>query len=584
MESSKRNTPVQFTHNRKRLTAFINVLLLIAVLGTGVTGCAPTQNTPPTEAGNTQAPATESPTAGETAVIASPTISVTEASTPKASGGTLTIGLATEPVSLDPAAGLYIAEQFLDQQIYDPLIWVAPDLSLQPGLATTWDANADYTQFTFNLRKDVKFQDGTTFNAEAVKKAFDRDAVASNPAAVAPTLLTDYVGTTVVDDSTVTIQFKTTKATFFDDLSRVWLVIPSPTAVEKYGADFGQNPVGTGPFIFKEWAAQDHITLVRNPDYNWAPTFAKNQGVALLDEVKFRFLPEAATRLSAIQNGEVDVVEEPAYQEAAALQSDPAYQLLRFTAPGEPSHMMINTDKAPTDDINVRKAMIYAVNQEELVKIAFFGLSTPVHSVISPTTWGYDEQAASLYRYDLDKAKQLLEESGWVDTDGDGIREKNGVKLHIEYPALPAYEEAYYELLAAYLTKAGFEVNITKLDDAGVSAFGLANKHNILNMGWISRDPSVLNITYNSANIEQGASYTRFKNAELDQVLNDAPKTLDREARKELYVKAQRIIMENALAIPLYTYDRVFLLKSSVSGWRFDPEGYPYLTEISIQP
>jgi peptide/nickel transport system substrate-binding protein len=210
-------------------------------------------------------------------------------------------------------------------------------------------------------------------------------------------------------------------------------------------------------------------------------------------------------------------------------------------------------------------------------------MQTPVHSIISPTTWGYNKEAAALYSYNFEKATQLLDEAGWKDEDGDGIREKDGQKLHLEYPALPAYEEAYMELLAAYLNKAGFEVNITKLDDAGVSEFGLANKHNILNMGWISRDPSVLNITYNSANIEQGASYSRFKNAELDQVLNDAPKTLDSDARKKLYERAQQIIMENALAIPLYTYDRVMLLTAKVQGWQFDPEGFPYLQDVSVQ-
>jgi peptide/nickel transport system substrate-binding protein len=375
-----------------------------------------------------------------------------------AQGGSLVIGLATEPVSLDPAAGLYIAEQFLLMNIYDPLIWVDPDLNLKPGLATAWESNDEGTQFTLKLRQDVKFHDGTPFNAAAVKQSFDRDAVAQNPAAVAPTLLTDYVGTTVVDDYTVTVEFSAPKATFFEDLSRIWMVVPSPAAVEEYGADFGQHPVGTGPFVFSEWAPQDHITLKRNPDYNWGPEFASHQGPALLDEVTFRFLPEAVTRLNAYQSGEAQVVEEPAYQEAATLAEDPANTILRFTAPGMPSHMMINTGNAPTDDIQVRQALIYAVNQEELVQTAFFGMQTPVHSVISPTTWGYDEQAASLYRFDLDKANQLLEEAGWVDSDGDGIREKDGQKLHIEYPALPAYEEAYMELLAAYLTKAGFEV------------------------------------------------------------------------------------------------------------------------------
>lgn len=507
---------------------------------------------------------------------------VTSAPAESAAGGSIVIGLSTEPVSLDPAAGLYIAEQYIMNAIFDPLIWVNSEENLQPGLATSWEQNDAGTEFTLHLREGVKFHDGTDFNADAVKFAMDRDAVADNPAAVAPTLMTDYIQTEVVDPYTAVIKFGTPKANFFQDLTRIWMTVPSPTAVEQYGADFGQHPVGTGPFIFKEWAAQDHLTVERNPDYNWGPDFASHTGPALLDEITFRFLPEAATRLTAFESGEAQVVEDPAYQEAAALAENPDYKLERFTAPGMPSHMMMNTDKAPTDDIRVRQAMIYSVNQEELVKTAFFDMQTPAHSVLSPTTWSYDEQAANMYRYDAEKAASLLDEAGWVDSDGDGIREKDGEKLHIEYPALPAYEEAYMELLAAYLNKAGFEVNITKLDDAGVSAFGAENRHNILNMGWISRDPSVLNITYNSANIENGAAYTRFKSEELDNALNQAQQTMDPDKRKELYVTVQRIIMENALIIPLHTYDRVNLLQSTVEGWKFDPEGFPYLYEVYL--
>ncbi len=505
-----------------------------------------------------------------------------EAGSETAQGGSIVIGLATEPVSLDPAAGLYIAEQYILNAIFDPLIWVDGEETLQPGLAASWEQNGAGTEFTLHLREDVKFHDGTAFNADAVKFAIDRAATGANPAAVAPTLLTDYVGTDVVDPYTVTVKFNTPKANFLQDLSRIWMTVPSPAAVEKYGEDFGQNPVGTGPFIFKEWAAQDHLTVTRNPDYNWGPAFASHTGPALLAEITFRFLPEAATRLTAFESGEAQVVEDPAYQQAAALADNPAYKLERFTAPGMASHMMINTDKAPTDDIRVRQALIYAVNQEELVKTAFFDMQTAAHSVLSPTTWAYNEQAASVYSYDPDQAAALLDKAGWVDSDGDGIREKDGVTLHIEYPALPAYEEAYMELLAAYLNKAGFDVTITKLDDAGISAFGAENKHNILNMGWISRDPSVLNITYNSANIENGSAYSRFKNEELDTALNEAQQTLDPEKRKDLYITVQRIIMENALVIPLHTYDRVNLLQADVQGWHFDPEGFPYLYEVSL--
>ncbi|GAP41802.1 ABC transporter substrate-binding protein [Flexilinea flocculi] len=496
----------------------------------------------------------------------------------------LTIGISVEPISLDPAGGLYVPEQFLIQQIFDPLIAADPALNLHPALAKSWEVNEDGTEFTFHLREDVKFQDGTKFTGEAVKISFDRAAKGTTVAAAAPTIFYDYIETQVVDDTTVVVKFSSPHATFLQDLTRPWLMISSPAAIEKYGEDYGQHPVGTGPFILKEWATQDHITLTKNPDYNWAPEYMAHNGPALLDEITFRFLPEQATRIAAFQSGEASLVQDPSYLEASQMATDPNVQLFTFVNPGMTSHQMINVEKAPTDDINVRKALIYAVDQETISQIAFYGLQPAAHSVISPSTWGYNEEAAQLYSYDPEKAAALLEESGWIDSNGDGIREKDGVNLHIEYPALPTYEEAFMELLASYLQKAGFEVNITKLDDAGISEFGFASKHNILNMGWISRDPAVLSYVYDSENIEGGnqSSYTRFRNDRLDEILRTAPQTIDEEARKALYQEAQMIIMENAIALPIHCYGSVYLADSNIAGFRFDPEGFPYLYEISI--
>jgi ABC-type transport system substrate-binding protein len=136
------------------------------------------------------------------------------------------------------------------------------------------------------------------------------------------------------------------------------------------------------------------------------------------------------------------------------------------------------------------------------------------------------------------------------------------------------------ELLAAYLTEAGFEVEIMTMDDAGIFEFAGAGNHNLVNMGWTSSDPGVLNIVYNSANIDGGSAFARFRSEELDSVLNAAASELDRDARADLYAQAQQIIMENALALPVHNYDRVMLMMPAVQGWRFDAEGYPYLHEV----
>jgi len=114
------------------------------------------------------------------------------------------------------------------------------------------------------------------------------------------------------------------------------------------------------------------------------------------------------------------------------------------------------------------------------------------------------------------KPKNCFKQAGWADADKDGILEKNGKKLFHRISRITAYEEAYMELLAAYLKRVGFDVHLTTMDDAGIFTFGNAGKHNILNMGWISTDPSVLSIVYNSANIAQGSAFTRFKSADLD--------------------------------------------------------------------
>ena len=494
-------------------------------------------------------------------------------------GGTLTIGLQTEPVSLDPAAGLFIAERFLLMDIFDTLVAVDQAGELHPGLATSWESNDEATEFTLALRDDVAFQDGTPFNANAVKATFDHVQEIED-FSTAGQIMGGYVETVVDDDYTVTVKFDTPKATFIRDLSQPWMGISSPAALGN--EDYGQKPVGTGPFMVEEWAVQDHLTLVKNPDYNWAPEFAQHEGPALLDSVVFRFLPEPATRLAALETGEAQVVEDPPAQDAAPLIGSESYNVRTVSAPGMPAHLMINTEKAPTDDILVRQAMIYAVNQEQLVQLGFNGLSTPAHSVLSPTTTGYNEEAAALYSYDPEKAAALLEEAGWVDSDGDGIREKDGQNLTVVYPASPVYESVYMELVSAYLNDVGFDVQLTTMDDAGIFEFAVEGNHNLVGMGWTSADPGVLMFVYHSDNIDGGSGFTRFVNEDLDNDLASATTELDETKRLQLYKDAQQIIMENALVIPLHLYDRVMLMDTAVQGWRYDSEGYPWLYDISL--
>jgi peptide/nickel transport system substrate-binding protein len=256
-----------------RKNRFAVLLALLAIAGLVLSACAPA------------APA--APEAQPAAVDAAP-----------AAGGTLTIGLGSEPETLDPGDAVYVQEQLILISLFDSLLSMGPDATLHPGLAQSWEVNDDYTEFTFNLRQDVTFHDGTPFNAAAVKASFDHivsDAVLESGG---KTLLVDhqYTETEVVDDNTAVVKFAAPYPTFLRDAARQWLSISSPAALEQYGTDYGRNPVGTGPFRFVAWDAQSQVVVERNPDYNWAPEFAAHQGPAHLEQVIFRFLPEAATR------------------------------------------------------------------------------------------------------------------------------------------------------------------------------------------------------------------------------------------------------------------------------------------------
>ncbi len=523
---------------------------------------------------------------GGTQATEAPAVEATEAATeaPAVSGGTLTLGIPIEPETLDPGDAVYVQEQFILMNIFDSLLSISPDGELHPGLASDWEPNADYSEFTFTLRNDVTFHDGTPFTAEAVKASFDHINSEAILESGGKSLLTDhaYVETVVVDDYTVTVKFGASYPLFLRDASRQWLSISSPAALEASGADYGRSPVGTGPFKFVQWDAQSQIVLERNPDYNWGPEFASHQGPALLDQVVFRILPEAATRLTAFETGEILIASEPPSLDAIALAESGTASIETFAQPGIPAILMINAAKAPTDDINVRKAMILAVNQEELATTAFQSLGLPATSVISPSTWAYDEAAASMYSFNLDEAKSLLEGSGWVDSDGDGVREKDGATLTIDWPDNPAWSEAFNELLIGYLAEAGFDVQYRSMDDGAAYEELLAGNYSLVYMYWTRPDPSPLRYLYHSENNNGGGAWSNFTNAELDAALADADTNTDEAARKQDYITAQNIIMENALAIPMFTVNTSYLTSPSVQGFTFDLEGYPLLYDISI--
>lgn len=487
-------------------------------------------------------------------------------------GGELTFTLPVEPGILDPNVGSSRYEAVVISALFDPLIFRDKDGEYHSHLAKSWTTSEDGLVWTFELREDVKFHDGTPFNAEALKFNFDRMTDPETKSQAAGVFLGPYEGSEIIDEYTLKVTFNEIHAAIFDRLSGAWLRPVSPTAVEEYGEDFGTNPVGTGPFMFKEWVPRDHITVVRNPDYAWAPP-GFHDGPPYLEEIRFNFIGEEVSRVTALRNGETDVTLYTPPREVAGLRED-GFEILVNEVPGIARVNIVNSAKPPTDELAVRQALLYGMDRQAIVDVIDKGVGEALHNVISPSVWGYDPDMEDMYPHDPEKAKQLLEDAGWEDTDGDGIREKDGEECHLVWVHFPGRTPGVPELIQGQLQEIGCSTEILFKENPANMQFARAKGHNLEWMTWGSTDPSILGTLYHSRNAGNAWNYAFYEDERLDEVLDLIDTTVDLEERREYVHEAQQIIMEQALVMPLTIDINVVAMNPEVKDLTFGPSGF----------
>ncbi|MBX7213834.1 MAG: ABC transporter substrate-binding protein [Thermoflexales bacterium] len=527
-------------------------------------------------------PATPAAPAAPTAAPAVKPTAAPAASGAGKPGGQIRYAMNNEPDSLDPAKTAQASAFNVMMNLYDTLIWQDPgDLQYKAGLAESWQSSADGLTHTFKLRKGVKFHDGTPFNAEAVKFNFDRyaDPATKSPSSTAK--LGPYAGTRVVDEFTAEVTLKTQYAAFYDSLAQTWLSMASPTAVKKFGDDFGRNPVGTGPMVFKEWVAKDRIVVVRNADYAWGPAFWNHTGPAYLEQITFVGISENGARLTAFESGELQVMETVPEGDFDRLKKSGKYQMVVARTPGSPMSIYMNTEKAPFNDINVRKAILHGLNRQELINAAFFGLYSAADTPIADNTLHHAKKGVGMYPYDMEKAKKLLDDAGWK-AGPDGVRVKDGQKLVIDFVDLTTYEPKVVAT-QALLKPLGITVNVKVFDQATRVSMGHKGEGNMFSTALIDSDPGAIQLVFHSRNLG-GFDWSRIKDADLDKLLDDQAKEPDAAKRAALLEQVVMKIMENAWVYPIYNFARLFGVSPKVKGFRTHPLGsYPYLYEVSLE-
>jgi peptide/nickel transport system substrate-binding protein len=501
-------------------------------------------------------------------------------------GGELTYALATSPDTLDPhRSGLAVAVRAF-RTIFDSLVVLAPDNTIQPWLATEWTVSDDGKSYTFKLRKDVKFHDGTPFNAEAVKYNYDRIIDPKTKAANALALIQPYESSEVIDEYTIKINLSTPSTSFLSNISQGLLGIVSPTAAEKFGDQFGKNPVGTGPYKFVSWTENADIQVEKNNDYKWAPSIVENKGAPYVDKVTFKIIPEEATRIGSVQSEQVLAAETVPPQNILSLKNDPKTQLLQVNTLGLPYTLFFNQRKKPWNDVKVRKAVQLAVDVDAIVKTLYLNTYARAWSPLSPGILGYDQSLEGSVKSDIKKANQILDELGY-EKGADGIRVKDGKRLALNYVDGSPNREKRNDIaiiIQQQLKEIGIavEINITK--DVASVVYQNAD-YDLYGNSQVNSDPNALRAIYHTKTPEQEAAFKGLgggANQELDQLLEQGTIESDPAKREEIYKKVQKKIIEEAWILPIYVFPYTVAASKKVNGIGFDALGYPLFNDVTI--
>jgi len=489
---------------------------------------------------------------------------------------TVTWGEDNDYATLDPRVTQSRHEAQAIMQMFESLLFLDTDGKFSPWLAQKWEYSKDGKSITFALRRDVKFHDGTPFNAEAVKFTFDTIVDPKLGSQGAIDFLGPYKSTDVIDPFTVRVNWTEPFAPALTNLSNPWLCsIVSPTAVRKLGNDgFARNPVGTGPFKFVEWVPRVRVVMDRNDEYRWAPKVFKRQGPAALKRVVIRIIPDGSTRVAALEKSEIDVCDQVPPIEVRRFQGGRDFDMMIGDVSGIPLSHLINTQVEPTNDVRVRQAYMYAINRAQVTQQVFFGAAKPAYGPITPTTPGYWPGVEKMYSYDLAKARQLLDEAGWKLGAG-GVREKNGRPLEIHFITLlePDLEVA----VQAAVKDVGIRLNVERVTKAKQDEMVMHSQYNVGEIRWVAVDPSVLDIPFSSRNVPAPGKFkfnwSRFGSPELDRILREADGLIDTKQRHKVLADIQKFVLDRALMFPVHVSPQPIGFRRAVNNLKF-AQGY----------
>ncbi|MFM2485346.1 ABC transporter substrate-binding protein [Celerinatantimonas yamalensis] len=472
---------------------------------------------------------------------------------------TVTIMQSEPPRSMDPGDQTATYTSNILDPMYEGLVRMNTQGKIIPALATSWQKNKDGTLWTFKLRPDVSFQDGTPFNAQAVVYNIDRHLDKSRGLAASGRLRNVVASIEKTGPLTVTFHLKQTFPTFLNLMTTGAAMMVSPKA-DKAGT-LGMHADGTGPYQFVQYKTGEYVLEKRNPHY-----WGKVHGA---DELKWTWSSEMSVMNMAVQSGEADIINPVPPQFAKLLKANPTISLHR--SPGAAVFWVaLNTQMKPLNKLKVRQALNYATNRSALVRAISFGYAEAANSPLPTIAPGYDAKLND-YPYSVSKAKALLKAAGYP----------NGFRMTI---AVQAPDARTAQVLQAMWKKIGVTLDVKQME-SGVwtkAAFADAKQKQQMDIGsvlasWssglIGNDLQLRPLYDSQSFAPDGANLGFYKNPQVDQLIDKAASSLDTRQRNQDYVKLQQLISRDAPQVLLYYQDDLYATRKNVKDVEMVPGG-----------
>lgn len=487
-------------------------------------------------------------------------------------GGDLVLAVKSDATTLDPAGSNDVPSGNVQHNIFNTLVERDADNNIVPSLAESWEA-IDETTYEFKLRQDVKFHDGETFNAEAVKVNLDR-ILDPKVASSKYNTFEMISNVEVVDDYTVRITTEYPFSPILAHLSHGGGRMVSPKSIaEDYeqmkngreaGSVISQNPIGTGYFKFESWTPGTEIKLVRNDDY-WGQKVH-------VDTVTFKVVPESATRQADLERGFVHIIDPVSPNEVATLNNSDFATVIQ-TPSTALTHIGFNTTKAPFDDVRVRQAVSMLINKQEIIDGIYDGFAIPAEGPLAPNSFGYAEDLKGI-EYDVEGAKALLKEAGYED----------GFKIALWTNDNPERVDiAVY--LQDLLKDLQIEVDIQQMELGAYLQNLRAGDHDMYMLSWgnslADGDNGLYNL-FHSSMAGAPPNAMNYGSPEVDELLQRGRQATDLEDRKEIYKEAQELLVDEAPMIFLNYPEYLTGVSNNITGFAVDSANTYLLQDVKF--